>query len=90
MYGFISGGQDCQDIVYIETNKDKVDDPLTQEAYSGAGKCLIKKKIADISPGIFGRPKCAAQEVPGYRFDKFPRTILSDFVQVGRESDVCL
>ena len=85
-HGFISGEVTCQDIVYVETNPDKVDDPLMLEAYVGNGKCLVK----ETSPVTFVRPKCVGQEVPGYRFEKFPWTILLNFVQVGCESDLCI
>ena len=76
-YGFISGEVECQDIVYIETDQDKIVDGLTEEASSGAGKCLVRKRSTDEDPEMFGRPKCAAQEVPGYRFyiANFPLTI---------------
>ena len=70
--------------MYVETNADKVDDPLMLEAYVGNGKCLVNET------STFVRPNCVGQEVPGYRFDKFPWTILLNFVQVGCESDLCI
>ena len=72
-YGFISGEEECQDIVYFEDNQDKARDIIHDEATNEIrGKCLVRK-----FGGGFEEPDCAPQEVPGYRFDKFSLTILS-------------
>ena len=65
-YGFISGGQECQDIIYYEANSDKTIDILTEHQKNTEirGKCMVRK-----NGGGFEEPECAPQEVPGYRFD---------------------